>query len=346
MTPLDLRKHYRVAPGWSEVASSGEDFKIANYLRGLEVAFEGKVAEDVRKIISILSAVDDGALPEGSSFLPGIERSVEMMLESEVLWLREEDCIDVAHVLSRNKAFWNMFSSGPEQSLEIETRLMTSVVVIVGLGGFGSWLAYHLGASGVGKLVLIDDDIVEPSNLNRQVLYCLHDIGRPKVEAASARLKSIFPDLLIETVRSRVNLVADVGSILCKDALVMAPFGLPRAGQLSSLYRALLDACCSSGSSIMFAGSGFVGPIMPSPSVGSFQLLLSRPAVAALLASILPRGGAEANGNQPAIACRLGITASLCAWEAVRFLAGVKSYAVDQVISIDTLHYRHINLIR
>jgi sulfur carrier protein ThiS adenylyltransferase len=78
------------------------------------------------------------------------------------------------------------------------------VVGIAGLGGLGSTVAIALARVGVGKLILVDFDIVEPSNLNRQQ-YFLHQIGMPKVEALQAILSQIAPMLSVQCYNERLG---------------------------------------------------------------------------------------------------------------------------------------------
>ncbi|HYM49959.1 MAG TPA: HesA/MoeB/ThiF family protein [Candidatus Limnocylindrales bacterium] len=81
-----------------------------------------------------------------------------------------------------------------------QSRLRRSSALVVGLGGLGSPAALYLAAAGVGRLGLIDDQAVELSNLQRQVLYTEADLGRPKVEAARARLRAIDSELRVEAI--------------------------------------------------------------------------------------------------------------------------------------------------
>jgi bacteriocin biosynthesis cyclodehydratase domain-containing protein len=78
-------------------------------------------------------------------------------------------------------------------------------VVIVGVGGLGTWAAAGLASAGVGRLVLIDDDVVDLSNLNRQVLYRRSDVGRPKAEVAAEALAAFNPELSLTAVVERVD---------------------------------------------------------------------------------------------------------------------------------------------
>ena len=93
-----------------------------------------------------------------------------------------------------------------------QQRLTGSSVAIVGVGGLGSPVAMYLGAAGVGRIALVDDQRVDLSNLNRQVLFTTADVGRLKVEAAAEHLRAIDPALLIEARAESVQLgnVAEV----------------------------------------------------------------------------------------------------------------------------------------
>jgi adenylyltransferase/sulfurtransferase len=81
----------------------------------------------------------------------------------------------------------------PEVGTAGQRRLKASRVLMIGTGGLGSPLGLYLAAAGVGKLGLVDFDVVDVSNLHRQVLYTDSDIGRPKIEAAAERLHGVNP---------------------------------------------------------------------------------------------------------------------------------------------------------
>jgi len=81
-----------------------------------------------------------------------------------------------------------------QNELVNQEKLKKSSVLIGGVGGLGGFSSLYLALAGVGTLILVDNDIVEESNLNRQVLYREEDIGMPKVKIASKRLREINPD--------------------------------------------------------------------------------------------------------------------------------------------------------
>lgn len=93
----------------------------------------------------------------------------------------------------------------PEVSLTGQKKLKASKVLIVGAGGLGSPVGLYLAAAGVGTIGLVDFDVVEASNLQRQVIYSSEDIGRPKLEAARERLYGVNPHVHIVTHEGRLS---------------------------------------------------------------------------------------------------------------------------------------------
>ncbi len=90
-------------------------------------------------------------------------------------------------------------------SREEQLKLKYSSVLIVGVGGLGSPVALYLTAMGVGKLVLVDDGVLELSNMNRQILYTTKDLGKPKVYVAAERLRQLNPNVKIEPIKARLD---------------------------------------------------------------------------------------------------------------------------------------------
>jgi molybdopterin/thiamine biosynthesis adenylyltransferase len=79
-----------------------------------------------------------------------------------------------------------------------QQKLLDARVLLIGAGGLGSPAALYLAAAGVGTLRIAEFDVVDASNLQRQVLYTTADVGSPKIDAASARLRALNPDLRVE----------------------------------------------------------------------------------------------------------------------------------------------------
>jgi adenylyltransferase/sulfurtransferase len=93
----------------------------------------------------------------------------------------------------------------PEVGLEGQRRLKAASVLMIGTGGLGAPCGMYLAAAGVGRLGIVDFDVVESSNLQRQIIHGTADIGRPKIESARDRLRDINPHIEIETHESRLS---------------------------------------------------------------------------------------------------------------------------------------------
>jgi molybdopterin-synthase adenylyltransferase len=124
----------------------------------------------------------------------------------------------------RGRAYFRWLDLTPRASTwEPQVALRRARVTVVGMGGTGGVAAMALAASGVGRLFCVDSDVVELSNLNRQVLYDEEDIGRPKVEAALDRLRALNSTVDVDGVRQRITSVDDVAAIAKEtDVLVLS----------------------------------------------------------------------------------------------------------------------------
>ncbi len=93
----------------------------------------------------------------------------------------------------------------PDFGVEGQRKLLGASVLLIGAGGLGSPLALYLTAAGVGRIGLVDDDVVDLSNLQRQVLYGTDDVGKPKVDVALARMRAMNPDVTGVGYKTRIT---------------------------------------------------------------------------------------------------------------------------------------------
>jgi bacteriocin biosynthesis cyclodehydratase domain-containing protein len=116
---------------------------------------------------------------------------------------------------------------------DVQRRLRAGRVVVLGCGGLGTWALGAMASAGIGSFVLIDDDAIELSNLNRQILYGESDLGRPKVTVAAEWLRRFDASIEVLTIARRVAGPGDlVGAVAGADALVLVadwpPYDLAR----------------------------------------------------------------------------------------------------------------------
>src|SRR5215475_3517620 len=92
----------------------------------------------------------------------------------------------------------------PEVGMEGQLKIKNAKVLCVGAGGLGSPLALYLGAAGVGTMGIVDFDVVDYTNLQRQIIHTTADVGRKKLDSAADKLKSINPFLNIRRIDDRI----------------------------------------------------------------------------------------------------------------------------------------------
>lgn len=93
----------------------------------------------------------------------------------------------------------------PEVGGKGQQKLLDSSVLCIGAGGLGSPVIYYLAAAGVGRIGIIDDDNVEISNLQRQIIHSTADLGRPKAVSAKESVEALNPDVKVELHHTRIN---------------------------------------------------------------------------------------------------------------------------------------------
>ena len=93
----------------------------------------------------------------------------------------------------------------PEVGMEGQQKLKAAKVLCIGAGGLGSPLALYLAAAGVGTLGIVDFDVVDFTNLQRQIIHSTADVGRPKLESAAEKLKAINPFINLRTFNTRLS---------------------------------------------------------------------------------------------------------------------------------------------
>ncbi|MHC1636077.1 MAG: HesA/MoeB/ThiF family protein [Candidatus Methanospirareceae archaeon] len=103
---------------------------------------------------------------------------------------------------------------------EGQRKLKEAKIFIAGAGGLGSSISIYMAIAGVGRMRIVDKDVVELSNLNRQILYWEEDVGKKKAETAEEKIKRINPDIEVEVLSGEINernaheLVGDADLIL------------------------------------------------------------------------------------------------------------------------------------
>ena len=201
-----------------------------------------------------------------------------------------------------------------------QQKLKGARVLLVGLGGLGGPAALHLAAGGVGVLGLADPDVVSLSNLQRQVLFDTHDLGRPKVEAGGERLVGLNPHVEVEAYAARVEPRNAVSLVSGYDVVL--------DGTDDFETRAAVNAACvASGKPLV---SGALGRW--SGQVGVFA---GRPCWRCFTPETPPE--AETCAAVGVVGALAGVIGSVMALEAVKLLTGAGEPLTGRLLIYDGL---------
>ena len=201
-----------------------------------------------------------------------------------------------------------------------QQKLKTARVLIVGAGGLGAPAGLYLAAAGVGTLVLADPDRVDRSNLQRQVLYAVSDIGRLKTDAAVEHLMAINPNVAVEGLSLAVT-AQNAGAIVSGFDLV-----LDGTDDFATRF-AVNAACVTSGVPLV---SGAIGRW-----TGQVGVFGGKPCYRCLVPDIPP--DAETCSAVGVVGALAGVIGSMMALEAIKLLTGAGEALTGRLLIYDAL---------
>lgn len=216
----------------------------------------------------------------------------------------------------------------PQFGIEAQTRLKQARVLCIGAGGLGSPISLYLAAAGVGTLGLVDPDTVDASNLQRQILYGTDDVGRPKLEAAADRLRSVNPhtEIIPHAVRFTSANAREI--VDDYDIVIDGTDNFPTR-YLSNDICVWLKKPNIYGSILRFEGQVSVfAPYLGGPC---YRCMVPNPPAPGLVPTCAEGG---VLGVLP------GIVGSMQALEAIKLITGIGEPVLGRLLHVDTLAMR------
>jgi adenylyltransferase/sulfurtransferase len=210
----------------------------------------------------------------------------------------------------------------PEVGLAGQSKLKQARVLLVGAGGLGSPAALYLAAAGVGTLGIADFDLVDRTNLQRQILHGTSNIGSPKTDSARARLRDVNPHVVVETFPERLT---------SNNALdMLKPFDIVVDGSDNFPTRYLVnDACVLSGKPNVY------GAVFRFDGQVSVFSALHGPCYRCLYAEPPPPDLVPSCAEGGVLGVLPGIIGSLQALEAIKLIVGVGEPLVGRLLLFD-----------
>ena len=205
-----------------------------------------------------------------------------------------------------------------------QKKLMNGSVLIIGAGGLGAPAALYLAAAGVGKIGIVDADVVDLSNLQRQVIHTTADVGRPKVESAAETMRAINPDVEVVTYHEFISSANIMDIIKDYDFVLDGTDNFPAKFLIN-------DACVMADKPFSHAGilrfKGQLMTVIPHQS----------PCYRCVFKTMPPKDAIPTCKQAGVIGAMAGVIGSLQALEAVKFLTGAGELLTGKLLTFDAL---------
>ena len=215
----------------------------------------------------------------------------------------------------------------PEIGIEGQRKLLDAKVLIIGAGGLGCPLSIYLAAAGVGTIGLVDFDVVDLTNLQRQILYSTEEIGVPKIEVAARRIHALNPDVRVIPFKERITSDNAMRIMTPFDVIIDGTDNFPTR-YLSNDASVLLGKPNVYGSIFRFEGQATVFDARQGPC---YRCLFPEPPPPGMVPSCAEGG---VLGVLP------GLIAMIQATEAIKIITGKGTTLVGRLLQYDSLGMR------
>ena len=219
----------------------------------------------------------------------------------------------------------------PEVGLEGQKKLKAARVLAVGAGGLGSPLALYLAAAGVGTIGLVDFDVVDESNLHRQILFGTADVGRPKLAAAAERLRDVNPNVRIVPFEERLTSANALGIVRDFDVVADGTDNFPTRYLVN-------DACVLTGKPNAYAS------VFRFEGQASVFWAEKGPCYRCLYAEPPPPGLVPSCAEGGVLGILPGLLGVMQATETLKLLLGVGEPLIGRLVLVDALSMRFRDL--
>ena len=223
----------------------------------------------------------------------------------------------------------------PEVGMDGQRRLKAASVLCIGAGGLGSPAALYLAAAGVGRLGIVDFDVVDFSNLHRQILHGTPDVGRPKLQSARERITAVNPEIHVETYETALTSKNALDLFRGYDVILDGTDNFPTRYLVNDAC-VLLKKPNAYGSIFRFEGQASV---FGAPGGPCYRCLYPEPPPPGLVPSCAEGG---VLGVLP------GVIGTIQATEAIKLILGVGEPLVGRLLLYDafTMRFRELKLRR
>ncbi len=205
--------------------------------------------------------------------------------------------------------------------VEGQERIRDAKVLVVGAGGLGSPVCLYLAAAGIGRIGIVDGDVVDLSNLQRQVIHFTADLGTPKVKSAAAKMKAINPDVRVDAYQEFLDSTNALQLIREYDFVVQCTDNFPSKYLVN-------DACVMEGKPFSHGGIlGFEGQTFTHlPGTACYRCMFKEPP---------PAGAVPTCAQAGVLGAIAGMMGTIQAAETLKYVTGAGELLTDRLMCFD-----------
>ncbi|MBP3775203.1 MAG: molybdopterin-synthase adenylyltransferase MoeB [Bacteroidaceae bacterium] len=218
--------------------------------------------------------------------------------------------------------------------LEGQEKIMNARVLVIGAGGLGAPVSLYLAAAGVGTIGVVDADVVDLSNLQRQVIHFTADVGKPKVESAKEKILAINPDVKVNTYYKFFASDNALDIIRDYDFIIDGTDNFPVKFLIN-------DACVMAGKPFSHGGIlRFTGQTFTHlPGTACYRCMFKEPP---------PPGAVPTCSQAGVLGAIAGMLGTIQAAEALKYIIGIGNLLTDRLLTFDakTMNFRTVKVRR
>jgi len=219
----------------------------------------------------------------------------------------------------------------PSMDIDGQEKLWNSKVLIIGVGGLGCAVAQYLACSGIGQLTLVDDDNVDKTNLQRQVLHTENNVGMNKCESAKQSLQQLNSEITINTIDHRFGWVELSEAVESHDVVVDCSDNLDTRNEL--------NLCCFQSKTPLVSGAA----IRMEGQVATYTMQQGQPCYQCLSTMFGSSGFGSSGVGEQKLTCSesgilspvVGVIGSLQATETIKLLAEIGTVLSSRLLMFD-----------
>jgi len=290
--------------------------------------------EDIRHVNGPGTSVKDGDTILIVPSIAGGSTVLESEAAAETAATRPQDAGAPLPMLSNEEvARYSRHLIMPEVGMTGQRKLKAASVLMIGTGGLGAPLGMYLAAAGVGRLGVVDFDVVDASNLQRQIIHGTKDVGRPKVSSAKDRLQDINPHIEIETHETKVTSDNALRLFVNYDVIVDGTDNFPTRYLVN-------DACVLTGKPNVY------GSIFRFEGQASVFWAARGPCYRCLYPEPPPPGLVPSCAEGGVLGVLPGIIGAIQANEAIKIILGAPDIMVNRLLLFDAwrMRFRELKL--